>query len=293
MLTALIDVSYCDDSSTLFRLLVLILKGGTLVNLEKPAAPSVMTAIKILNMLKENGENAMTLSEIHRGLGLPKSTVLNVLKTLRQADFISLDPETKRYRLGWGIAVLGVSAAAGLNYLSVARSHLRPFSQQTGVACIVARRVRDEYVIVDSIEVAGYVSVAVPPGSSWPLHFGALGKVFLAYETPTELETYLAEHKLIQYTPYTITDMAELKKELARVRNEGLAVNIEEYTLGVNGVAAPVFGPDGKLALVISALDFASTLGSEKLEALGVGIKKVADAITITIGGRKFSAALS
>jgi len=253
---------------------------------EKPAVPSVMAAINILHMLKEQRESGLRLAEIYRGLGLPKSTVFNVLKTLRQADLISMDPLTRRYHLGWGLAILGAAAAAATNFIAVTRSYLKPFAQKTGLACIVARRTGEELVVVDSIEAAGYVSLAVPTGSSWPLHFGSQGKVFLAYLPPDELESYLATRELVPYTTRTITDVEALKRELARVRASGVAVNVEEYTLGVNSVAVPVFGPGGEIAVTLSALDFAPTLSSDRLGEVGRELKTIADRITVALGGR-------
>lgn len=48
-------------------------------------------------------------------------------------------------------------------------------------------------------------------------------------------------------TPYTLTDPLALEEELKRVRASGLAVEMEEYALGVSGVAVPLLSPEGRL----------------------------------------------
>ncbi|KIX84386.1 AMP-binding protein [Thermus filiformis] len=77
---------------------------------------------------------------------------------------------------------------------------------------------------------------ALPP--EW--HALALGKVLLAFGAR-------APGPLAPRTPYTLTDPLALEEELARVRESGLAVEMEEYALGLSGLAAPLFGPRGEL----------------------------------------------
>jgi len=77
---------------------------------------------------------------------------------------------------------------------------------------------------------------ALPP--EW--HALALGKVLLAFgDFPLP--------PLTPKTPYTLTDPLALEEELKRVRASGLAVEMEEYALGVSGVAVPLLSPEGRL----------------------------------------------
>ena len=71
----------------------------------------------------------------------------------------------------------------------------------------------------------------------------ALGKAVLAFLPKEELTQRMGE--LHPLTPYTFTDPLALREELARVRQMGFAVELEEYALGLSGLAAPIFGPDG------------------------------------------------
>ncbi len=80
-----------------------------------------------------------------------------------------------------------------------------------------------------------------PLGETLPKewHALALGKVLLAFGSK-------APGPLTPRTPYTLTDPVALEEELARVRESGLAVEIEEYAPGLSGLAAPLFGPEGE-----------------------------------------------
>ncbi|ADH63474.1 transcriptional regulator, IclR family [Allomeiothermus silvanus DSM 9946] len=77
------------------------------------------------------------------------------------------------------------------------------------------------------------------------LYAFALGKAVLAYLPEDELTQQAGE--LRPRTPYTLTDPLALREELARVRQMGFAVELEEYALGLSGLAAPIFGSEGQV----------------------------------------------
>ncbi len=77
---------------------------------------------------------------------------------------------------------------------------------------------------------------ALPP--EW--HALALGKVLLAFGS-------FPLPPLTPKTPYTLTDPEALEAELRRIRASGIGVEMEEYTLGISGIAVPLFGPKGQL----------------------------------------------
>jgi len=52
--------------------------------------------------------------------------------------------------------------------------------------------------------------------------------------------------RLESYTSNTITDINELKKQLKRVREDGVAIDREECVRGVMDIAAPIVDSDGK-----------------------------------------------
>jgi DNA-binding IclR family transcriptional regulator len=68
-----------------------------------------------------------------------------------------------------------------------------------------------------------------------------------------ELESYL-EEDLAPRTENTITDVGDLRAELARVREEGYATNWEESREGINAVAVPIQKPDGTVIAAVGVL---------------------------------------
>jgi acetyl-CoA synthetase len=81
-------------------------------------------------------------------------------------------------------------------------------------------------------------------------HALAMGKVVLARLKPAAVARYAARG-LEAYTPFTITDLAELQGELDRVRDQGFAVDREEFDEDFCCVAAPVTGERGELRGIV------------------------------------------
>jgi IclR family acetate operon transcriptional repressor len=56
---------------------------------------------------------------------------------------------------------------------------------------------------------------------------------------------------LPRFTPRTIVAPAALRAELARIREQGYAVALEEREPELNAIAAPVYGPQGHVAAAL------------------------------------------
>ena len=199
------------------------------------------------------------LTELAEELGIYKSRAHRIVKTLSDAGFLSRDPASLKYRLGW--RVLGLSAAADIDasLRAVARPYLLELQEHTKGA-IHIRVIRDNAnVIIDAIESPLPLRLVRPIGEASPMHFGASGKVLLAFGAPQLQEAALSAPVLRRFTGRSIGERDDYLKELQRIRRQGYAFTDEEAISGVRSVAAPVVGQDGyAIAAVTSALPSAS-----------------------------------
>ena len=92
-------------------------------------------------------------------------------------------------------------------------------------------------------------------GAPRPLYCSAAGRLLLAYADEDWRESYLRTVQLKPMTERTVTNRAELRKEIKKIRSSGLAISIGEAVPGAAGLAAPVFDTDGRAvaALLIGA----------------------------------------
>ena len=244
---------------------------------------SVKRAIAILKSFShEKPERGV--SELSRELGLHKSTVSRLMITLEQGGLLSRNPETERYRLGVDLISM---AAQVVSYMDV-REVARPFLRQLAEACqeTVNLAVLDDGLVVN-------LEQLVPParqvknigrvGRRMYPHCTAAGKVLLAHLPSQELDRILAV-RLKRFTPHTLTTPHELRKELARVREQGYAAAQEELEEGLNVVAAPIYDHTGQVGSAVSVAGPAYRITPDQFPELAARVIDTAHQISKQLG---------
>ena len=185
----------------------------------------------------------------HR-LGLSPSTTHRIVRALVEARLLDQDPRTERYRLGVGLAELGLRTLQRLG-VEAARPLLEELAAETGESVNLGVRHGGEVLVVLRVASAHPLRVEQPAGSRVPVHTSAMGKAILAWaHDPAEEVDALVE--LGRRTTRTLTSRTALKRELQRTRELGYAVNDEERNIGVRAVGAPVLDQHGHAFAAIS-----------------------------------------
>ena len=99
----------------------------------------------------------------------------------------------------------------------------------------------------------------------------------------SDVERYLAGG-LPRSTEHTITDPAEVRKELQLAREQGFATCLEEENRGLNAVAVPIMKHDGGAVAALAIVGPAYSLTREKLMASVEILKGVSTEITRKLG---------
>jgi DNA-binding IclR family transcriptional regulator len=154
------------------------------------------------------------------------------------------------YSIGLRVIAWSAAASAGSNLVAIAGPRVAALRDLTGESCGIYVRNGATRVAVVSVESNRSIIYRGYVGQVMPLHAGAAGKVFMAYD-PQALADALAEG-LHEYTPSTVTDPALLARQLERVRQQGWAFAEEEREQGLNSIAAPVFDHSGQIAATVA-----------------------------------------
>src|SRR5579859_921366 len=167
------------------------------------------------------------LSELSRRVGLGMPTTLRLIRTLEEAGYVRQDPETKRYRLSWKMLQLQDVTASILDYADVARPYLEDLAatlgESTGMAVLDGTDVR--YAIrVTSTRI---VAANIAPGSLFPPHATAMGKVLLAALEPSVVRALAVQRPFERFTPTTTTAIDDLLDDLRDVAEQGYALSNE------------------------------------------------------------------
>ena len=203
---------------------------------------SIDRATAILRALA-TGPRRLGVSELAERLGLARPTVHGLLQTLQTHGFVEQDRHSDKYQLGPGLLQLGYS------YLDLNELRARSIQYSDRLAARASAAVRVGVMHGSSVVVVHHVFKpdaafgVLEVGLQLPLHASALGKAILAYSPAQLVDDALAE-QLAVLTKRTL-DPAALRRELAIVRDQGIATERDEAVLGESSAAAPIFDDAG------------------------------------------------
>jgi len=210
---------------------------------------AVDRAISILDVLAQGGTR--TGAEIARELHVHRSTALRLLGTLERHALVERDQRTARYRLGRRLPQLASVVTGEFDLRFVARPVCERLAAAVGETATLDLLVGDVIVPVEQATASTSVVSVNWLGRRTPVHCTASGKVIAAFGKDAIRERLLTL-PLDRVTPNTITDRAKLEAQLEDARHAGVARTHEELEVGLDAIAAPVFGVDGE---VVAALD--------------------------------------
>lgn len=212
---------------------------------------SVERALAILDVLAEEG-SPMKLSSVSKQLELNISTVHRLLNTLMVWGYVEQDPYMGKYRLGIKSFEIGNKALYSLDIRSVAKPFLKKLVDQSNETANLAILVEGEVVYIDQVETHNIIKMFASPGTRGPSYCTGSGKALLASLNEHELNRLSREFIFKRYTDKTITNVEDLKKELALIRRQGFSLDLGEMEDDVRCVAAPILNHEGKTVAAIS-----------------------------------------
>lgn len=196
-------------------------------------------AINVLEVFTENRPQ-LTLNEIVAATSLPKTTTFRLLSALMEHDFISLDPVSGKYSLGFAVLRLGEVRKSQTNSHRVVMPFMQEVREELNETVVFSIRVGDERVHVDALESKELLRRTALIGGRAPLHSGASSKVLMAGMNEVEIEDYIARHEPLVGADGSALDLNSLRQELALIRERGWAESRGEVRLGGGALAAPI-----------------------------------------------------
>jgi DNA-binding IclR family transcriptional regulator len=211
----------------------------------EPATPTAVIDRISLVLDAFEGPGRLTLAQIVRRTGLPRSSAHRMLDRLVQLRW--LRRSGRDYELGMRLVELGSLAVHQDRLVRAAAPLLGELHRATGL--VVHLAVLDGPDVVYLEKVGDRMIAALPTrvGSRQPAHCTAVGKAILAYcdeDAAVDLQA--------RKTKYSIASSSQLAAELAKVRAHGIAFEREESALGFGCVAAPIGAPGEAVAAAVS-----------------------------------------
>jgi DNA-binding IclR family transcriptional regulator len=240
---------------------------------------SIERCLRVIDTLS-NHPGGLKLTEISALLDLHPSSLHHMISTLLPHDYITQDPDTKKYSLGFRFLEISRKILDHLDIRQIAHRHLEVLRQECQEAVHLAMLRGDKVVYIDKLDTPSGLSLATYVGFATDPHAAAGGKVLLAGLKDEAVKGIYKNKSLKGYGKNTITQLPELMTELAKIREQGFAIDNEEYYEGVRCVAAPVRS-GGQVVASISVTGSIFTMTQARIEKeLAATVVKAADLVS-------------
>lgn len=248
----------------------------------------VQRATRLLRHIAE-GDPVTNMARTARELGINRTTLLRLLRTLEAERFIESRGEGQGYRVG--LALIGLAAQAffsqDLVQVSVPVATRLAEALHLSVHLGVPDGREVVYVVRRTPERGAYVS-NIRIGSRLPAHAGVMGRIILAHRPWAEVEALYAGVPLPAVTAHTATTLEQLRARLEADRAEGLAWSDGFFEAGISSVAAAVFDTTGAPVAALNASGPTATFHDPARRAeIGAALRAAAEEISCRLGWMK------
>ena len=244
--------------------------------------PSTIRAMQVLELLVRLKRGA-SVSEISRNLMLPKSSTFLVLKTLEQGGYLRRSAQSRKFYFGLRLVSLCRNVLDDLDLRDVARPILNKLMRQTGIIVHLAVLEGNEAIIIDRVEPLGSSAGADWIGRRLDVNCTGVGKALAAFLPDGQFEEVITAKRFARHNDNTIVTIRGLKRELAKVREQGYALDDEEDEIGVRCIGVPILGSDQRALAAISFAGTPEQIALDRVQTLVRALKGTASEIALQL----------
>jgi DNA-binding IclR family transcriptional regulator len=226
--------------------------------MKKRAKAVRQTSIDVaLNMIElfSAEKRELGISEMSELLGKKVSTLHRTATVLKNRGYIEQPIKRGKYRLGLKVFELGCVYENQSDVMKEAQVRLQRLAEATSetINLAVLDQGMREIAYILKIDSSHVVKTDIQIGTKLFAHCTALGKVLLAHLDQQLFDGLFPPHsELPTYTQKSISTANELRVELARIREKGFALDVEEFRKEVVCIAMPYRDMNRKVVAAIS-----------------------------------------
>jgi DNA-binding IclR family transcriptional regulator len=246
------------------------------------ATPAITAVVSILDVLTETQAN-LSLSELSRRTGVPKSSMHRMLTGLLNTQLVNLEdggyalgPKVMRYQAAYvrKLDVVQVFARVAAGHVPILDETMQLARLEDGL----------EAVFIAISDCQKMIRPATYVGRRVQAHATAVGKVLLSSLERDQLERLYPNDALPVLTPTTISSRKALIKELGQVRRNGFASTLQESIANLCCVAAPVRDASAKTIAALSVCMATQNPEPQRREKAITHLRIAAREISVQLG---------
>ncbi|HWR60986.1 MAG TPA: IclR family transcriptional regulator [Clostridia bacterium] len=227
----------------------------------------------------------LPLSRIARDVGINKSTVFQILNTLRIHGYVAQNTTTNDYRLDYKFLTFS-QIFNDLDVKTIARPFIQKLTDKTGLSVNLAILDSNTSLNIDRTDASRLNSIRIETivGFRTALYCCATGKAMLSGFSDEELNSYIENTNFVPRTKHTITDQAELRSQIEKIRETGYSIEDMENEDNIVSIAAPLKNASCKVYAAISFISIKALMTDEVIKELGEQLIECARDISKELG---------
>ena len=235
---------------------------------------AVERSARLLQCLVES-DRALSIGELSLATGLHQTTTSRLVGALERHGILAREGRRGPVRPGPALLRLAYSPFAQRRLVKIAEPVLYEVNAATRETVNLTTCVGNQLDHVSQVNSPYVVGLTNWLRRAVPLHCSSTGRVFLAFGEAT-----LPPRPLERLNEFTVTDRKVLSEALETVRQQRCSITIDEFEVGLSGVAAPVFDAVGEVIAAISVSGPSIRLPYEVLESHGKLLLEAADRLS-------------
>lgn len=250
-------------------------------NIENSMAKKIKSIQKCFTIIEllASSASGMGVLELAEKSDLPSATVHRILRTLLAEGYVQQDHLTEHYLLTAKMFEVGSRVFRDMDLRSCAVPVLKELTNRTEETSSLYVLSGQKGLCIEVIESRKWHRVCPHLGELVPLHCTAAGKILLAFGAISVLDL-----KLERYTQNTIRKPQMLQEHLKKVRESGIAMDMEEFEIGIRCIAAPVRNHKGDSVAAVSVTGPKEHLAEKRIKDVSMEVVAAADNISSKLG---------
>ncbi len=228
-----------------------------------------------------------TLSDLAAEADLPVATVFRALATLQAHGMVESEDPGQFWHIGPGAFRIGSAFLRRTKVVERARGPMDALMRDTGETANLGIESGDEVLFLAQVETSHAIRAFFPPGTMAPMHVSGIGKALLAWYPDDKVAGILTRKGMERFTSLSLSSESSLRRDLARTRERGFAIDDQERNEGMRCVAAPIFNAHGEPVAGLSISGPAFRMGLTEANRFGALVQGAADKVTVATGGAR------
>lgn len=237
---------------------------------------SLAKGLEILELLIEKEE--LNVSEVARILNQNRTTCHRLLSTLH--DLAYVEKQGQKYKPTLKILQKASVLSSRYEITRLSDPFMHSLSQKYQETIFLGTLHGTEVLCLSRLDSTELLRIDPRIGLSAPIYCTSLGKTLLAFMDDTKMQSAIEKLTIQQHTNNTVANHDELRKELAKVRKQGFAMDNEEFYEGLTCVAAPILNKDGNADYAISVSGPTARMHGKQLDDIRKEVINACQAIS-------------